>query len=118
MTDVQLEAAVDAAGAMIFARPEDGAFNPNKDDEYFFVTTAGSAGGADDGANSLGALYSLRPASGQLRPRSRRRSRVVYNADDVVAAGGDIAISPDNIDASAQLPHDQRGRNDHRAAGS
>ena len=39
MTDVQLEAASDAAGAMVFARPEDGAFNPNKDDEYFFVTT-------------------------------------------------------------------------------
>ena len=27
---------------------------------------------------------------------------VVYNADQVVAGGGDIAISPDNIDASAQ----------------
>ena len=28
MSDVELEAASDAAGAMVFARPEDGAFNP------------------------------------------------------------------------------------------
>ena len=34
-----LEAASDAAGAMTFGRPEDGAFNPRNSNEFFFVTT-------------------------------------------------------------------------------
>jgi secreted PhoX family phosphatase len=33
LTDVELEAASDAAGAMTFVRPEDGAFNPNNPNE-------------------------------------------------------------------------------------
>jgi hypothetical protein len=99
MTDVELEAASDAANAMTFVRPEDGAFNPNNPNEFFFVTT-GSSTGVDDGVNELGRLYSLRlnPVD-PIRPATLR---IVYNADLVVAAGGDIAISPDNIDASSQ----------------
>ena len=91
MDETQLEAASDAVGAMTFARPEDGAFNPKHPNEFFFVTTGGAAG-----ANELGRLYSLRMAGGNPT------LTVVYNADQVVAAGGDIAISPDNIDASRQ----------------
>jgi secreted PhoX family phosphatase len=99
MTDVELEAASDAANAMTFVRPEDGAFNPNNPNEFFFVTT-GSSSGADNGVNELGRLYSLRlnPVD-PIRPATLR---IVYNADLVVAAGGDIAISPDNIDASSR----------------
>ncbi|MGI9110842.1 MAG: alkaline phosphatase PhoX [Gaiellaceae bacterium] len=92
MTDVQLEAASDAVNAMIFARPEDGAFNPNEAGEYFFVTTGEGTG------NALGRLYSLeltgRDSTGPAN------LTIEYNADTVIAAGGDIAISPDNIDAS------------------
>jgi len=92
LTDVQLEAASDAVNAMIFARPEDGAFNPNEANEYFFVTTGEGAG------NALGRLYSLeltgRDSTGPAN------LTIEYNADTVIAAGGDIAISPDNIDAS------------------
>jgi hypothetical protein len=99
LTDTQLEAASDAVGAMTFVRPEDGAFNPNNPDEFFFDTT-GSSSGADDGVNELGRLYSLRlNPSDPLKPATLS---VVYNADTVVAAGGDTAISPDNIGVSGR----------------
>jgi Bacterial protein of unknown function (DUF839) len=89
----QLEAASDAAGAMTFARPEDGAFNPRNKNEYFFVTTGQAAG-----ANNLGRLYSLR--LDRKNPTGPAKLEVLYNADQIIAAGGDIAISPDNIDVS------------------
>jgi hypothetical protein len=92
-TETQLENASDAAGAMNFARPEDGAFNKKNKDNFFFVTTGGLAGG-----NELGRLYSLRLNPGN--PIAPATLRVVYEADEIVAAGGDIAISPDNIDTS------------------
>jgi hypothetical protein len=97
LTDVQLEAAADAAGAMTFVRPEDAVFNPRNRNELLFDTT-GSSSGADDGVNELGRLYSLRLHPGN--PLKPARLSIVYNADAVVAAGGDIAISPDNLDAS------------------
>jgi Bacterial protein of unknown function (DUF839) len=97
LTGAQLEVASDAAGAMTFVRPEDGAFNPNNRNEFFFVTT-GSSSGADDGVNELGRLYSLRLHPGNpLKPATLT---IVYNADPIVAAGGDIGISPDNVDTS------------------
>lgn len=92
LNDVALEAASDAVNAMIFARPEDGAFNPNEPDEFFFVTTGEGTG------NALGRLYSLelnhKDATGPAK------LTIEYNADLIIASGGDIAISPDNIDAS------------------
>jgi hypothetical protein len=97
MSDVELEAAADAANAMTFIRPEDGAFNPNNRDELFWVTT-GSSSGADNGVNELGRLYSLRLHPGN--PLKDATLTIVYNADLVVAGGGDIAVSPDNIDVS------------------
>lgn len=91
MTDTQLEAASDAANAMIFARPEDGAFNPSEDDEFFFVTTGEGTG------NVLGRLSSLQLNDDD--PTGPATLTVEYNADQIIAAGGDIAISPDNIAA-------------------
>ena len=94
LDEAQLEAASDAAGAIRFGRPEDGAFNKRDRDEFFFVTT----GEASGGANTLGRLYSLRLHPGNVTQGATLS--VVYNADTVIAAGGDIAISPDNIDTS------------------
>jgi hypothetical protein len=113
LTDTQLEAASDAAGAMTFVRPEDGAFNPNNPNEFFFDTT-GSSSGADEGVNELGRLYSLRLHPGNpLKPATLT---VVYNADTVVAAGGDIAISPDNLDVSGRyLMINEDGTTESRA---
>jgi hypothetical protein len=93
MSDVELEAAADAAKAMVFARPEDGAFNPRNARNYFWVTTGGAKG-----ENELGRLYSMRLAKNH--PAGHALLSVVYNADAIFAAGGDIALSPDNIACS------------------
>jgi Bacterial protein of unknown function (DUF839) len=113
MTAAELEAASDAAGAMTFVRPEDAAFNPRNRHELFFDTT-GSSSDADEGVNELGRLYSLRLHPGN--PLKPARLSIVYNADAVVAAGGDIALSPDNIDASRRyLMINEDGTTESRA---
>jgi hypothetical protein len=113
LTANELEAASDAVGAMTFVRPEDGAFNPNNRNEVIFDTT-GSSSGADDGVNELGRLYSLRLHPGN--PLKPARLSIVYNADTIVAAGGDIAISPDNLDLSRrQLMINEDGTTESRA---
>jgi hypothetical protein len=98
---------------MTFVRPEDGAFNPNNRHEFFFDTT-GSSSGPDEGVNELGRLYSLRLHPGNpLKPATLS---VVYNADTVVAAGGDTALSPDNLDVSRQyLMINEDGTTESRA---
>jgi hypothetical protein len=109
----QLEAATAATGAMTFVRPEDGAFNPNDRNELFFDTT-GSSSGADDGVNELGRLYSLRLHPGN--PLKPAILSIVYNADTVIAAGGDTAISPDNLAASTKyLMINEDGTTESRA---
>lgn len=93
MDQAQLDAASDAAHAFNFARPEDGAFNPRNDDEYFFNATGGAAG-----VNELGRIYRL-----DLDKRDATKAAtltVEVNADAVVAEGGDTAISPDNMDVN------------------
>jgi secreted PhoX family phosphatase len=113
MTEAQLEAASDAVNAMTFVRPEDGAYNPNNPNEFFFDTT-GSSSGVDNGVNELGRLYSLKLNSvDPLKPASLK---IVYNADTVVAGGGDIAISPDNLGVSSQyLMINEDGTTESRA---
>jgi secreted PhoX family phosphatase len=113
MTEAQLEAASDAVNAMTFVRPEDGAYNPNNPSEFFFDTT-GSSSGVDNGVNELGRLYSLKLNS--VDPLKPATLRIVYNADTVVADGGDIAISPDNLGVSSQyLMINEDGTTESRA---
>jgi hypothetical protein len=96
LSDEQLEAAADAAGAFGFVRIEDGAFSKTNGNDFFFVTT----GGNKTSGNELGRLYHLRfNAQGVL---DSPVLNVVYNADTIVAAGGDIALSPDNIAVSSE----------------
>jgi Bacterial protein of unknown function (DUF839) len=97
MGEVQLENAADIVGAFGFVRIEDGAFDEAHPNEFFFVTTGGNA----LEGNSLGRLYSLR--LNPVNPLRTPSLHVIYNADRVVAAGGDIAISPDNVDTSQRF---------------
>jgi hypothetical protein len=93
MTDVELEAASDAAGAFAFDRIEDGAFRPGSPNDFYFDTTGGST------ANPLGRLYHL--ALNRYNLLGPAQLTVVFNAAEIITAGGDIAISPDNIGASS-----------------
>lgn len=89
MTDVELEAASDAVGAFAFDRVEDGGFRPYNPNQFFFDTTGGGPG------NQLGRLYQL--ALNYRNVLGPARLSVIYNADQIIAEGGDIAVSPDNI---------------------
>ena len=92
LTDVQLEAALDAQGAFGFIRTEDGAWSKTDKNLFYFVTTGGSPG------NVLGRGYELKlNPSDVLGPCTLN---VIYNGDTIDAAGGDIAFSPDNVDTS------------------
>jgi hypothetical protein len=95
MDEAQLESASDAAGAMAFARPEDGAFNSRDRNEYLWVTTGGAAG-----VNELGRIYSLDLDAKD--PAKAPKLTVEVNADAIVAEDGDISISPDNVDVSSR----------------
>jgi len=94
LTDVELEAFSDAVGAFGFVRIEDGAFSKGSKKDFFFVTTGGNAAAG----NNLGRLYQLQMQ--HFDPSFPAELKVVYNADQIIVAGGDIAISPDNIDLS------------------
>jgi hypothetical protein len=95
-TEAELEAASDAANAIRFARPEDGAFNLDNRNEYFWVTTGESQNPST--ANRLGRLYSLK--IDRRDPTATGTLTVLINADTVDAAGGDTAFSPDNVGTS------------------
>lgn len=91
MSETELETAADAAGAFGFRRIEDG--TAGKPGDFYFVTTG--AGAAPASSNRLGRVYklSLNPA----HPAWGASLRIISNADDVIAGGGDTAISPDNV---------------------
>jgi secreted PhoX family phosphatase len=93
LSDVELEAAADAIGAFGFIRTEDGAFDPDNPDVYYFVTTG------DGNGNRLGRLYRMTLDAND--PTGHTTIDLIYNADAIIAAGGDIAISPDNLSVSS-----------------
>src|SRR5215211_291971 len=102
LTDVQTEAAADAAGAFGFVRIEDGEFRPNAKREFWFVTTGDQAARpeADPHTNELGRLYRLRfdgrdPLAGATLTQA-------YNADQLTPAQ-DGPLSPDNLDVTKRF---------------
>jgi Alkaline phosphatase PhoX len=92
MNESQLEAAADAAGAFGFIKSEDGAWSKHEKDEFFFNSTGGAAG------NLYGRTYRLKLNEDDITGPCTLT--ILYNADQVIAAGDDIALSPDNIDVS------------------
>jgi uncharacterized protein DUF839 len=94
LSEAALEAAADAAGAFGFVRIEDGAYNKTNARHFYFDTT----GEGPSFGNGLGRLYHLAFQSGN--PTGKVTLEVVYNADQVIADGGDTALSPDNLDTS------------------
>jgi hypothetical protein len=95
LTDAQLEAESDARNAFGFVRTEDGAWSKTSRKDYYFCTT----GDASQPGNKLGRLYHLELNPGN--PLKDAKLTVLVNADQVIAAGGDTSLSPDNMDASA-----------------
>jgi hypothetical protein len=96
MTDVELEAAADAAGAFGFVRIEDGEFRPNAKREFWFDTTGDQQARpeADPHTNELGRLYRLR--FDKRDPLKGAQLTQAYNADQLTPAQ-DGPLSPDNV---------------------
>lgn len=98
MTEAQLEAASDAVGAFGMTKSEDGAWSKREKNEFFFNSTGDGLNAPSVAANHFGRTYRL-----QLNRRNvtgPATLSIIYNADLVIAAGGDIALTPDNIDTS------------------
>ncbi len=108
LTDVQLEAASDAAGAFGFIRTEDGAWSKSSRKDYYFCTTGSEFPNAANTppsqgvprANRLGRIYQLELNPGNVLKDAKLT--VLVNADQVFAAGGDTAVSPDNMDVNGE----------------
>lgn len=99
MNETQLEAASDAVGAFGFAKAEDGAWSKRSLTEFFFNTTGDGLNPASAPVgNHLGRTYRLDFNEDDIVGPCTLS--ILYNADQVVAAGGDIALTPDNIDVS------------------
>jgi hypothetical protein len=95
LTEAQLEAASQAAGAFGMIKSEDGAWSKHDKNEFFFNTTGDTLNSTTPG-NHLGRTYRLTFNDDNITGPCTLT--ILYNADQVVAAGGDIALTPDNID--------------------
>ena len=103
LSDVQTEAAADAAGAFAFVRLEDGEFRPRHRRQFWFAATGDQSGvnEADPRANELGRLYRLRFSS-RRHPLKGAVLTQKYNADQL-AAGQDGPLTPDNVDVTRRF---------------
>ena len=97
LNEAQLEAASQAAGAFGFVKTEDGAWSKHDKNEFFFNSTGDTLNSAAAG-NHLGRTYRLNLNDDEITGSCTLT--ILYNADQVVAAGGDIALTPDNMDVS------------------
>jgi hypothetical protein len=95
MSDVQLEAASDAAGAFGFARVEDGMFDASDNRRFWFVTTGEQATDSPDPhINELGRINHL-----DIRSPREVVLTQAFNADQMTPAE-DGPMSPDNLDVT------------------
>ncbi len=93
-TYTQLNTDTVAAGAFGFARVEDGAFDKDNPNRFYFVTTGQNAVN-----NNLGRIYQLDLNASD--PTGAASLKLVVNADAIIKAGGDAPVSPDNIDTAS-----------------
>lgn len=99
MNEAQLESAADAVSAFGMAKAEDGAWSKHDKNEYFFNTTGDGLNPAlTPVGNHLGRTYRLNFNAADITGPCTLS--ILYNADQIVAAGGDIALTPDNMDVS------------------
>jgi hypothetical protein len=94
-TELELEADTDAVGGFTFVRIEDGAWSKSDKNKFYFVTTGS---GPAETKNELGRLYQV--DFDQHNILGKTRLTIIYNADTIAAAGGEIGFAPDNIDVS------------------
>lgn len=92
VSETDLEAQSDAVGAFTFVRIEDGAWSKTDKNTFYFVTTGSGA------ANVLGRAYQVKFDKKNILGTTK--IEVLYNADTINAAGGDIGFAPDNMEAS------------------
>jgi hypothetical protein len=97
--EVDQEAKADAAGAFGFVRIEDGMFGRSKK-QFHFVTTGEST---DQTINRLGANYRLRFDPNKDPEDQNPRLSVIFNSDQIDAAGQDGPFSPDNMTTRGSL---------------
>lgn len=99
MNETQLEAASDAVHAFGLTKVEDGAWSKRDKNEYFFNSTGDTLNPAlSPVGNHLGRTYRLNFNKDDITGPCTLS--LLYNADLVVAAGYDIAVTPDNLDVS------------------
>ncbi len=97
LNETQLETAANAAGAFGFVKTEDGAWSKHDRNEFFFNSTGDTLSSSVIG-NHLGRTYRLNLNDDDITGPCTLS--ILYNADQIVAAGGDIALTPDNIEVS------------------
>lgn len=95
VTETDLETQTDALGAFAFVRIEDGAWDKKDKNRFYFVTTGSGPVAA---GNVLGRGYQVDFDKKNILGTTK--ITVIYNADTVAAAGGDIGFAPDNADTS------------------
>lgn len=98
MDEAQLETASDAVGAFGLSKAEDGAWSKNDKNEFFFNSTGDGLNAPLVTGNHFGRTYRLNFNEDDITGPCTLS--ILYNADLVVAAGGDIALTPDNMDIS------------------
>lgn len=93
-----MEAAADAVRAFGLWKGEDGTWSKNDKNEFFFNTTGDGLNAPLVTGNHFGRTYRLNFNEDDVTGPCTLS--ILYNADLVLAAGGDIAINPDNTDTS------------------
>lgn len=97
--EIEQETLADAAGAFGFVRIEDGGFG--RSNKLFNFNTTGES--ADPTINRLGRNYRLSFDPNQAPAKQEPSLSVVYNGDQVDAAGQDTAFSPDNLTVAGRM---------------